>query len=122
MIFWNVLFHLIVAQMAENQYLMPSLERLLIDQARIGQTFWRARTAEMRKWIDTADQHNQMIEMIRAGDEEATVALTLEHRDLSSDLKDVRTSQPHVGWCNLLTSMGRGVCDLDVAAIEKALD
>lgn len=84
--FWNVRFHFIIGEMADNQYLMPSLERLLIDQARIGQTFWSARTEEMRQRIyKAADQHDKMIELIEAGEEEAVVTLTLEHWDLSSD-------------------------------------
>lgn len=90
MTFWDVRFHLIIGQIADNQYLMPSLERLLIDQARIGQTFWRAKSAEMRERIAAAaDQHDQLIETISAGDEEATVALTLQHWDLSSDIMDM---------------------------------
>jgi len=38
----------------------------------------------MRGRIEAAaDQHDRFIELIEAGDEEATVALTLEHWDLS---------------------------------------
>ena len=86
MVYWNDRFHFTIGQMADNQYLMPSLQRLLIDHARIGQTFWRARTAEMRERIAAAaDQHDRFIEVIEAGDEEATVALTLEHWALSRD-------------------------------------
>jgi DNA-binding GntR family transcriptional regulator len=86
MVYWNDRFHLTIGQMADNQYLMPSLQRLLIDHARIGQTFWRARTPEMRKRIAAAArQHDRLVEVIAAGDEEAAVALTLEHWALSRD-------------------------------------
>jgi DNA-binding GntR family transcriptional regulator len=86
MIFWNVRFHHLIGEIAANQYLMPSLERLLIDQARIGQTFWRPKSPEMQRRINlAAEQHDQMIEAIESGDEEATVELTMRHWDLSSD-------------------------------------
>ncbi|MEO0959675.1 MAG: GntR family transcriptional regulator, partial [Pseudomonadota bacterium] len=42
MVYWNDRFHFLIGQIADNPYLMPSLRRLLIDHARIGQTFWRA--------------------------------------------------------------------------------
>lgn len=86
MVFWNDRFHFVMGEMADNQYLMPSLQRLLIDHARIGQTFWRARDAEMRARIAAAaDQHDRFIEVIEAGDAEAAVALTLDHWALSRD-------------------------------------
>jgi DNA-binding GntR family transcriptional regulator len=86
MIYWNDRFHFVMGQMADNQYLMPSLQRLLIDHARIGQTFWRPRNPEMRERIHAAaDQHDRFIEFIEAGDAEGAVALTLEHWGLSRD-------------------------------------
>jgi DNA-binding GntR family transcriptional regulator len=86
LVFWNDRFHLAIGKIADNQYLMPSLRRLLIDHARIGQTFWRARNAEMRQRIETAaDQHDRLIDAIEAGDEETAVALTLDHWALSRD-------------------------------------
>ena len=84
MVYWNDRFHDTIGQIADNRYLTPSLQRLLIDHARIGQTFWRARRPEMRARIATAaNQHDRLIEVIAAADEEATVAVTLEHWDLS---------------------------------------
>lgn len=86
MVFWNDRFHFVMGLMADNQYLMPSLQRLLIDHARIGQTFWRARNADMRGRIEAAaDQHDRFIEVIEAGDAEAAVALTMDHWSLSRD-------------------------------------
>lgn len=84
LVYWNDQFHHIMGEMADNQYLMPSLKRLLIDHARIGQTFWRSRTAEEESRIEAAsDQHDRFIALIEARDEEAVVALTSEHWDLS---------------------------------------
>ncbi len=90
MVYWNDRFHYVMGEMADNQYLMPSLQRLLIDHARIGQTFWRARDAEMRARIAAAaDQHDRFIELIEAGDAEAAVALTLDHWALSRDHMEI---------------------------------
>jgi len=90
MIYWNDRFHFVMGQMADNQYLMPSLQRLLIDHARIGQTFWRARNPEMRERIHAAaEQHDRFIALIEAGDAEGAVALTLEHWGLSRDHMDM---------------------------------
>ncbi len=86
LVFWNDRFHYEMGVMADNQYLMPSLQRLLIDHARIGQTFWRARDRAMQKRIgEAADHHDRFIGVIEAGDEEEAVALTLEHWALSRD-------------------------------------
>lgn len=84
MVFWNDRFHFVMGKMADNHYLMPSLQRLLIDHARIGQTFWQARSKDMHGRIETAaDQHDQLIDAIAAGDEETAVAVTLDHWALS---------------------------------------
>jgi DNA-binding GntR family transcriptional regulator len=86
MVLWNDRFHFVMGQMADNQYLMPSLQRLLIDHARIGQTFWRARSPAMKERIQAAaDQHDRFIELIEAGDAAGAVALTLDHWALSRD-------------------------------------
>ncbi|MGI9488322.1 MAG: GntR family transcriptional regulator [Geminicoccaceae bacterium] len=90
MVFWNDRFHFDMGTMADNQYLMPSLQRLLIDHARIGQTFWRARNQTMRTRIDeAANHHDRFIELIEAGDEDAVVSLTLDHWALSRDHIDL---------------------------------
>ena len=90
MVFWNDRFHYVMGEMADNQFLMPSFRCLLIDHARVGQTFWRARTAEMAERIQqAAEQHDRFIALIEAGDEEGVVALTLEHWALSRDHLDL---------------------------------
>ncbi len=84
MVYWNERFHFLIGEMADNPYLMPSLRRLLIDHARIGQTFWRALSPEQRARIDTAaDHHDRFIAAIAAGDAERAVALAREHWALS---------------------------------------
>lgn len=86
LIYFNDRFHFAMGEMADNQYLMPSFQRLLIDHARIGQTFWRPRDAEMGRRIEiAAEQHDTFIALIEAGDSEAAVSLTLDHWGLSRD-------------------------------------
>ncbi len=79
-------FHRTIGEMAANPYLMPSLERMLIDHTRLSQTFYRPasdREADLVK--KAADQHDQMIEAIRSRDASAAVELTMDHWDLSRD-------------------------------------
>ncbi|MEL6575472.1 MAG: GntR family transcriptional regulator [Pseudomonadota bacterium] len=84
MVFWNDRFHLLVGEMADNPYLMPSLRRLLIDHARIGQTFWRSGPHDDGERIEAAAAHHDaFIAAFEAHDEEAAVRLTRAHWDLS---------------------------------------
>ncbi|MEM6421985.1 MAG: GntR family transcriptional regulator, partial [Pseudomonadota bacterium] len=84
MVLWNDRFHLAIGQIADNPYLLPSLRRLLIDHARIGQTFWRAGPREDTGRIGAAaDHHDAFIAAFEAHDEEEAVRLTREHWDLS---------------------------------------
>jgi DNA-binding GntR family transcriptional regulator len=95
MVYYNDRFHHQIGVMADNPYLMPSLQRLLIDHARIGQTFWvekgdapqnaPKKNDEPIDKITTASQHHDaFIEAFDAGDEDEAVRLTLEHWSLSS--------------------------------------
>ncbi|MEM6546266.1 MAG: GntR family transcriptional regulator [Pseudomonadota bacterium] len=84
MVFWNDRFHLAIGEIADNPYLIPSLRRLLIDHARIGQTFWRAHPREDDGRIAAAvAHHDAFIQAFEARDEAAAVRLTREHWDLS---------------------------------------
>jgi DNA-binding GntR family transcriptional regulator len=47
----NQRFHAIIGEMADNEYLMPSLRRLLIDHTRISMTFYDPRNP---RWPDNA--------------------------------------------------------------------
>ncbi|MEM7498285.1 MAG: GntR family transcriptional regulator [Pseudomonadota bacterium] len=84
MIFWNDRFHFFTGEIADNPYLMPSLRRLLIDHARIGQTFWRREPRGQDLRIETAaSHHDAFIEAFGQRDEEAAARLTREHWELS---------------------------------------
>jgi DNA-binding GntR family transcriptional regulator len=87
MVYWNQCFHALMGEMADNPYLKPSYDRLLIDHARISQTFYRPRDAEMKKRMFSAlDHHDEMIAAIERGDCQRVVDLIVEHWELSRDL------------------------------------
>jgi DNA-binding GntR family transcriptional regulator len=87
MVYWNQCFHALMGEMADNPYLKPSYDRLLIDHARISQTFYRPRDPEMEPRMYSAlAQHDEMIAAIDAGDCERIVELIVEHWELSRDL------------------------------------
>lgn len=80
----NKRFHAIIGEMAHCRYLMPSYERLEIDHARIGHTFFRPTDDRMEANIEiVCGHHDQMIEAIIDRDEAAMVRLTSEHHELS---------------------------------------
>lgn len=80
----NERFHAIIGEMADNNYLAPSLRRLLIDHTRIGMTFYNPRNSAMaQQRAAAADQHDQFIALIEAGDAEAAAALAVAHWELS---------------------------------------
>ncbi|MCR9139307.1 MAG: GntR family transcriptional regulator [Alphaproteobacteria bacterium] len=82
----NTRFHEIIGEMAHSIYLMPSLQRLLIDHSRIGMTFNRPRNDKMAANLAMASQqHDQLIDCIEAGDEDAAAALAVDHWNLSRD-------------------------------------
>lgn len=80
----NQRFHALIGEMSDNEYLTPSLRRLLIDHTRIGMTFYNPRNqalAEQR--AIAADQHDQFIALIEAGDADAAADLAVAHWELS---------------------------------------
>lgn len=80
----NERFHSMIGEMADNEFLMPSLRRLLIDHTRIGMTFYNPRKEEMASVSATAaDQHDQFIALIETGDADAAAALAVAHWELS---------------------------------------
>lgn len=84
MVYYNDRFHHQIGLMSDNPYLMPSLQRLLIDHARIGQTFWTQKSdSEVNKIDDASTHHDAFIEAFTNRDEEEAVRLTLEHWELS---------------------------------------
>ena len=87
MVYWNQCFHALMGEMADNPYLKPSYERLLIDHARISQTFYRPRDQTMQaRMFSALKQHDEMIEAIEAADSQRVVDLIVEHWELSRDL------------------------------------
>ncbi|WP_319544753.1 GntR family transcriptional regulator [Ruegeria conchae] len=82
----NTRFHEVTGEMAGNVYLSPSFNRLLIDHARIGMTFYRPQTAQMTENLSQAShQHDAIIAAIEAGDEAAAAQLADDHWTLSRD-------------------------------------
>ncbi len=80
----NYRFHEITGDMASNVYLRPSFNRLLIDHARIGMTFYRPHTNVMAEKLSLAsEQHDAIIAAIEARDEAAAARLAEEHWQLS---------------------------------------
>lgn len=80
----NERFHAVIGEMADNEFLLPSLRRLLIDHTRIGMTFYNSRKvalAEQRTLA--ADQHDQFIALIETGDADAAAELAVAHWELS---------------------------------------
>jgi DNA-binding GntR family transcriptional regulator len=84
MVVENNRFHAIIGEMANNAYLKPSLNRVLIDHARIGYTFFRPTNDEMEAGLQKAcKHHDQIIQAIAERDEGAVVRLVFEHWELS---------------------------------------
>ena len=87
MVYWNQCFHAQMGEMADNPYLKPSYDRLLIDHARISQTFYRPRDKDMEKrMFEALHHHDEMIAAIEAGESQRIVDLIVEHWELSRDL------------------------------------
>ena len=80
----NERFHAVMGEMADNEYLLPSLRRLLIDHTRIGITFYNPRYANLlTQQATAADQHDQFIALIEKGDADGAANLAVAHWELS---------------------------------------
>lgn len=80
----NQRFHAIIGEMADNEFLTPSLRRLLIDHTRIGMSFYSPRNHSLAEQRDlAADQHDQFIDLIERGDAAAAGQLAVDHWELS---------------------------------------
>lgn len=84
-VYYNNQFHLEIGKISQNAYLMPSLERLLIDHARLGKIFYRQPTSsDMQEDLDTAVlQHDQIIDAIERHNAGEAGELIRVHMDLS---------------------------------------
>ena len=80
----NQRFHAIIGEMADNEFLTPSLRRLLIDHTRIGMSFYNPRNKSMAEQrAIAAEQHDQFIELIEKGDVDGAAQLAVDHWELS---------------------------------------
>ncbi len=80
----NNRFHAITGEMAGNVYLQPSLNRLLIDHARISMTFYQPRNSAMAENVSLAsEQHDGIIRAIEDGNGAKAAQLALDHWELS---------------------------------------
>jgi len=80
----NNRFHAITGEMAGNVYLQPSLNRLLIDHARISMTFYQPRNSAMAENVSLAsEQHDGIIRAIEDGNGARAAQLALDHWELS---------------------------------------
>ncbi|MFS0826189.1 GntR family transcriptional regulator [Pseudomonas phoenicis] len=84
-VLYNDAFHLQIGRMAHNDYLMPSLRRLLIDHTRLGKIFYRhPATQDMQRDLELAcEQHDQVIDAIERRDADTAGKLVREHFELS---------------------------------------
>ncbi|MBO9112684.1 MULTISPECIES: GntR family transcriptional regulator [Rhizobium/Agrobacterium group] len=86
MVLENNRFHEIFGEMSANVYLQPSLNRLLIDHARIGHTFFHPRSEDMRRRLQlSVEHHDGFIAALAVHDEDAVVDLVFEHWELSRE-------------------------------------
>jgi DNA-binding GntR family transcriptional regulator len=80
-------FHSIMAEMADNEFLLPSMRRLLIDHTRIGMKFYSRRDTTIKDLQEMAiEQHDQLIALIETGEEEACERLAIAHWELGRSL------------------------------------
>lgn len=80
----NERFHALIGEMADNEYLKPSLRRLLIDHTRISVTLFNAHNRALEtERAAAADQHDQIIAAIEEHDGERAGELAIAHWELS---------------------------------------
>lgn len=89
MVVENCAFHATIGVMAHSVFLEPSLNRLLIDHARIGHTFFRPRDSHMHANLTIAvEHHDAFIAAIGERNTVAVVELVHAHWELSrSDME-----------------------------------
>jgi DNA-binding GntR family transcriptional regulator len=76
----NDAFHLAIGRMARNPYLLPSLCRLLIDHARLGQTFYQPCDGRMdAELAEAVQQHEDIIDAIQRRDADAAGEIVRAH-------------------------------------------
>lgn len=91
----NHAFHRCIGEMARSPYLLPALERLLIDHTRIGHSFY---AGDEGRTATASDQHDALIEAIAAREPASAVEVTLEHWSLSRDLMETFVRPDPLGF------------------------
>ena len=82
----NHAFHAQIGDMAHSPYLLPSLNRLLIDHTRVAQRFYRAKNDDnVARIVKAADQHDALIAAFERQAPSEAVDITLQHWELSRD-------------------------------------
>ncbi|WP_299624483.1 GntR family transcriptional regulator [uncultured Tateyamaria sp.] len=80
----NIQFHRVTGDMADNPYLSPSFNRLLLDHARISMTFYRPGDPAQAENVDLARaQHDAIIAAITDRDAARAGAIAEDHWQLS---------------------------------------
>jgi len=84
----NQRFHQAIGEMAHNDYLLPSLNRILIDHARIGKIFYRypATLESAQNWDKAVADHEQLIAAIENHQTEGIEQMISAHFELSRQL------------------------------------
>jgi DNA-binding GntR family transcriptional regulator len=76
----NDRFHFAIGKMAHNPYLLPSLNRLLIDHARLGKTFYQPHNERMDADLaEAVQQHEDIIDAIQRRDPDAAGEIVRAH-------------------------------------------
>ncbi len=73
-------FHVTLCEIADNPYLGPSLERLLIDQTRMSHRFYAGNAPEdSRRFERAMDEHDRIIDACSRGDAARAVSIAMAH-------------------------------------------
>lgn len=83
-IYYNDQFHLKIGEISRNDYFMPSLRRLLIDHARLGNVFYQPNNPDMEEELKEAVMHHeQIINAIEIRNDFLASEIIKEHLELS---------------------------------------
>ena len=82
-------FHMTLCRISKDPYVGPSLERLLVDQTRMGQTFWISTSGQDSARIEKAMvEHESLVEAIVGRNPARAVAIALDHwHDMRSHIE-----------------------------------
>lgn len=82
-VFSNNEFHYEIGIIARNDYLLPSLRRILVDHGRIGHNFFRDAKNTQEQLEASVIHHDKIIDAIADHDPEKAARIVSEHFDLS---------------------------------------